>query len=291
MDFNIKRRLTDFPLSRQLRILIGTFLMRVHPEKVRQVDAAPHSKDWGAAGKLIRNGLYYRALRSRDFDTLGRYLAEYWSADANCDFHELFAERFDNHFLLRDARLAGEVEKIARSTPCYQLLCEMGCGNGLVLDYYRQHIGGFERYMGLDLSTSQITKNRDHYGDKMEFVAMDAASWISDCRAQGVVFLTNGGVFECLIPGEVRQIIELARDRLAPVAFAIVENIASNHDITIDKESRVYGREFSFSHNYRYLFQAAGYRIRFLHEYTAKGERWINMLAEFPRDSRKPACQ
>ena len=285
MDFTLKRRLTDFPPSRQLRFLIGRALLRIHPELAGRVDAAPHSGNWSAREKLLRNGLYYRALRTRDYDTLGRYLADYWSVDANVGFHELFADRYENHFLLRDARLVPEIESLAAAASGYRTLCEIGCGNGMVLDYFRRHVSVFQRHLGLDLSRSRIEKNRGQYGGTMDFEACDAAAWIEDGGDPGTVFLTNGGVFECFAPAALERLIVRARDRLAPVAFALVENLATDHDIEADRHSHVYAHEFSFSHNYPYLFRAAGYRIRHFRQYRAAGERWINLLAEYPRRS------
>jgi hypothetical protein len=74
----------------------------------------------------------------------------------------------------------------------------------------------------------------------------------------------------------------MARKDGGPVAFAITENIATNHQDEIDRQSHVYAWEFAFSHNYHYLFQAAGYRIRFSHERLINKKRWLNIIAEYP---------
>ncbi|MGB6220034.1 class I SAM-dependent methyltransferase [Haloferula sp.] len=290
MSPTLKRRLTDFPLGKQLRFLIGTALLQTRRFDADLIDAAPYSKDWSPFHRLLRNGLYYEALRKRDFTTLGRYLKDYWSVDAGLNFHEVFAHRFENHFLLRDVRLMPEIERLALSDPAYQSLCEIGCGNGMVLDYYRRHLPVFDHYIGLDLSHVEIEKNRIRHDASLKFHTADAVEWIANESTDGIVFLTNGGVFECFTPDELTSLLDQARKGGGPVAFAITENIATDHEIEIDRMSHVYAAEFSFSHNYPYLFRASGYRIRFMHETFVAGERWINLLAEYPGSQRPPSA-
>lgn len=289
MKQNLKRRLSDFPLDKQIRFLLGSVLLRMRPEEAATVDAAPYSSELNAMERLLRNGLYYQALRKRDFATLGRYLKDYWSVDAGVDFHERFSERFDDQFLLRDVRLMPEVERLLTDSPQYTTLCELGCGNGMVLDYYREHLPAFERYLGLDLSTVEIEKNRARYDAALEFEVADITEWSTSHPTQGIVFLTNGGVLECIAPDELNKLIRMARKDGGPVAFAITENIAIDHQDEIDRQSHVYAWEFAFSHNYHYLFRAAGYRIRYSHERIINKKRWLNIIAEYPGNSSPTA--
>jgi hypothetical protein len=120
---------------------------------------------------------------------------------------------------------------------------------------------------------------------KRTFQTADVTEWITAEPTRGVVFLTNGGVLECIAPDELRELITGARKDGGPVAFAITENIAIDHQDEIDRQSHVYAWEFAFSHNYHYLFRAAGYRIRYSHERVITKRRWLNIVAEYPGDS------
>ena len=282
MKQTLKRHLSDFPIQKRARLLLGDALLRARPEDGEKIDAAPFTKPWGTAEKLIRNGLYYRAFKNRDHATLRRYLADYWAVDGNIDYHADFSFRFEDNFLLRDARLAPELERLSARAGGFGTLCEIGCGNGLVIKYLADHIPGFKRYLGIDISPECIEKNKTHFDDSLDFIAADAVRWVAEEAEPSTVFLTNGGVFEYFTNEDLRSLFASARDRLKPTAFAIVENVAADHDLDSDKESHVYGREFSFSHNYPFLFREAGFRIRYQDEYTAKGERWINLLADYP---------
>lgn len=282
MNLRIRKRITDFPISRQLRILAGRVLAHFYPEKASRIDKAPHSENWGPIARLIRNGLYHRALAGSDFETLGRYLSDYWSVDAEANFHETYADRFHDQFLLRDVALLAEVERLVTRDHRYTSLCEIGCGNGMVLEHYNRHVSGLESFVGLDLSLRQINENQKAFDAPMEFHHCDASEWIPHHGKAGTIYLTNGGVLECLTPRRVESLIQSAINRGRPTMFVIAENVATNHDLEADRSSHVYGPEYSFSHNYIYLFQAPGFRIRHFKERMILGERWIHLVAEHP---------
>lgn len=59
---------------------------------------------WSGADKLIRNGVFYRALASRDHALLKKFLVDYWVSDEGKAFHDDFRYRFETHFLKHSVR-------------------------------------------------------------------------------------------------------------------------------------------------------------------------------------------
>jgi O-methyltransferase involved in polyketide biosynthesis len=97
------------------------------------------------------------------------------------------------------------------------------------------------------------------------------------------VFIANGGVFEYFLQEEVEAFLGIVARQLAPAAVVLSETIGSNHDLSTENESMVYGREMAFSHNDPYLLRNAGFKT--LHQSEREGYpvdgggRWIRLLA------------
>jgi hypothetical protein len=49
--------------------------------------------------------------------------------------------------------------------------------------------------------------------------------------------------------------------QLGKIYFVAIEPNASNHDFKTTKETQLYGNEPSFSHNYPFLFENAGFKL------------------------------
>ena len=82
----IRRSLNDFALSKQLKLRLGKLLLPFFPGKVKEVEEGPFASD-GQLHRLIRNGLYARALGRGEFERLRGYLSKYWGQEAK-NFHD-----------------------------------------------------------------------------------------------------------------------------------------------------------------------------------------------------------
>jgi len=281
----IRRSLSDFSLSKQLKLRLGRLLLPLYRGRIEAVEAAPFGSD-GQIHRLIRNGLYARALEQGDFAKLRGYLSKYWGQEAK-NFHDAWTDRFERMFLKHDVVVIDELEKAVASLPDgagFDHLYEIGCGGGQVLSYLADRLTSIDEFVGIDLGAEQIKANVetiDH--PKMAFHAADAVEWIPSNAKPRSIVLTNGGVFEYFLREELQRLFAHIAGNLAPAAVAVVETIGSDHDLDSHEESFVYGRELSFSHNYPHLLREAGFEIVHQSERVGYeedgGGRWIRILA------------
>ena len=281
----IRRSLSDFSLPKQLKLRLGKLLLPIFPGRIKAVEDGPFASD-GRLHRLLRNGLYARALERGDFASLRSFLSKFWGQEAK-NFHDAWQDRFERMFLKHDVVVIDELEKVMANLPDgkrFDHLYEIGCGGGQVLSYLVERLSGIGEFAGIDLGKEQIEANlAECQNPKMSFHAADAVEWIPANAKPFTVVLTNGGVFEYFLREELQSLFEHIATQLAPAAVAVVETIGSDHDLDAHPETFVYGRELSFSHNYPHLLREAGFEIVHQSERTGYevdgGGRWLRVLA------------
>jgi SAM-dependent methyltransferase len=273
------RSSADLPFKKRLRCCVGRVLLKLLPARAAKVRADLFSAGWGGVDKLIRNGLFHRALIDKDHDTLREFLVNYWSSEEGKAFHDDFRSRFETHFLENASRATDDFEDYLKAAkPPIDKIYEIGCGSGQVLEYLADRFPPFARFTGLDLSARQIEENRETYKERpaLEFVAGDVCEWLPAHGSPGSLVLTNGGVLEYVDQPRLEALLAHIAVEMAPASLIVVETLANDHDLEIENDSLVYGREMSFSHNYPYLIERSGMSIRFREEWIAEdGCRWI----------------
>ena len=277
----IRRSLSDFSLSKQLKMRLGKLLLPLYRGRIEAVEAAPFGSD-GQIHRLVRNGLYAQALEQGNFAKLRGYLSKYWGQEAK-NFHEFAQDRFQRMFRNHEVEVIDALEEHLQSQDFDQLY-EIGCGGGQVLSYLADRLTSIDEFVGVDLGAAQIKANVetiDH--PKMAFHAADAVEWVPSNANPRSIVLTNGGVFEYFLREELQRLFAHIAGNLAPAAVAVVETIGSDHDLDAHEESFVYGRELSFSHNYPHLLREAGFEIVHQSERVGYeedgGGRWMRILA------------
>jgi trans-aconitate methyltransferase len=90
---------------------------------------------------------------------------------------------------------------VAESPASYSTLCEIGCGPGLVVNYLVDALPGIEQFVGLDLSATQIARNRAAIvRPKLPYEAGEAHGWLNEYGGTGWIIFCAGGVLEYLAP-------------------------------------------------------------------------------------------
>ncbi|GHC40579.1 class I SAM-dependent methyltransferase [Roseibacillus persicicus] len=287
IDNCVRRTLQDFPWKRRARFFLGRILLSLFPERGRKVAAHPFADNLSPIDKILRNGLYARAFLENDFVTLRHYLANYWKEQAH-HFHADWDDRFDRMFVAHDQVIAVPLQAILTKQspgPHPPELYEIGCGGGQVLDYLSEHLPQISRFYGVDLSSEQIAQNKKSFAEnkQLSFVAADAMKWIPENAKPNSVLLSNGGVFEYFLESELHTLFTCLASLNGPTTIALVETFGADHNLATERNSLVYGRELSFSHNYPELLKSAGYTIFHQTERTGfdedGGGRWIRLVA------------
>ena len=92
------------------------------------------------------------------------------------------------------------------------------------------------------------------------------------------IFISNGGVLEYFSAKQIAKLLKIIAGDLKPSAFAFIEPLAMKYNLETEIDSRPYGTEWSFSHNYKQLLESYGFNICYQHEMVTDGNRWLLML-------------
>ena len=275
------RSLSDIPPQKKRKLLLGSFMVKVFPGRSKKLEANAVKRSWGAFDRMLRNGLLAHAYWEGNYEKQRALFAHYWEQEADEDAH-VWQDRFEKEFLGHNVAIIDALVK-AINLNDYGRLYEIGCGHGQVLQYLVNRLNGIDEFIGIDISEEQIKKNKEDFDHpKVEFHAGDAVAWIINNAQPYSIFLTNGGVFEYFLQKELESIFKYIIDKCSPAVIGIVETIGSDHNLKIEHNSLIYGREMAFSHNYPYLMQKAGLEVIYQSEQegtkTHGGGRWIRVL-------------
>ncbi len=273
-------------LRRPLLLGLGRVLINALPgwsEQLRRGelgDEMPGLATRAAVAAIVSREL--RAGRARQLTGLHDWL---WRGDSqSLAYHERTLGRFQSHFLVHHAELVPELRRMMAARPAdFHTLCELGCGTGLLLEHLHGKLPKVRRWVGLDRSVAQTAANRAHFeGSELQFSAGDLRAWVPENVAAGWVLLTNGGVLEYLAEAAVREFASHIARCCRPAALAVIEPLAAEHDLDRDADSRPYGQEHTFSHNYVDVFAKAGMRVVYRRDMMIGAQRWFLLLAVTP---------
>jgi len=128
------RSASELPFSRWIKGRSGKLLTRLLPGYASRIREAPYSQALNGVGKLIRNGLFFKAIEDQDHALITRFLADYWSSPISDEFYTGFSHRYETLFLAYHAGIVGETRKaMEESGNDYGQLIELGSGDGKIL--------------------------------------------------------------------------------------------------------------------------------------------------------------
>ena len=249
-----------------IKTIVGSILIVIMPKKAKELSNKGMTIDVGLTLKerLIRHTLLGKAKKDEDFETLSQFHQDFWTNKAD----EYFSTRFFNNvledfFIPKCSFLVDLLkEKVDQEDGKFNILVEIGTGEGTVLNYLSSQLPNVNRFIGIDLSTAQIESNKNLFSKnkKLEFVASDAFDWIKENRNDHMIIITCNGVLEYFTQSRLQDFFN-ELNSFGKVIFVAIEPIGVNHDFLKNPNSEIYGVENSFSHNYVKMFKDAGFNI------------------------------
>lgn len=159
-----------------------------------------------------------------------------------------------------------------------QTVCEFGTGDGSWLNYLSQQWEFINEFIGIDISESQIEKNKKTY-NHLTFITADLLDWVKINAKQNTFYHTNGGVLEYLSEDSVKHCIDILKNQGKNSVLLFIEPIYGEYDIERDTKSMVIGYEHSYTHNYVHLLKIAGVDVLHYEEKEMMGHRLLVTLA------------
>jgi SAM-dependent methyltransferase len=215
----------------------------------------------GIIDRLMREAIAHNALSQPDQTQLSQLHQDYWRGEQGALYHDQHRDKFE--FVWgKFAFILDDLKQLLAQNPQITTLCEIGTGSGQLLDHLAHRLPQIEEFIGIDLSPDTIEANRQQYNHpKLTFLADDAKAWIEQNAQPHWVYVTFRGVLEYFTEADLRALLRSIAHEQKPAIFLAIEPVARDHDLTTEPNSRLYGDEFSFSHNYPHLFQSAGFQV------------------------------
>lgn len=268
-------------IKQRAKVAIGLFAETCLPGIASEIDDNRNPARASALKRLIVYSRTHRAMVEANDEQLEKSLSTFWKGQTGDQFHSRFMDERFKLFLDQHAKIVDDLAKAIRNSGAsFSRMVEIGCGDGQVLRYCSQQLPGNLSYVGLDINASAITRAKQRYGDdsRISFVHADAMSWLEDHPQPGTIILTNGGVLEYFSQASVAHLFsELARS--TPCAVVLVEPLSLDHDLAMQNDSVVFGREHTFSHNYPKLLSETGIDVQVQNDFYHRPTRWFTAVA------------
>lgn len=253
-------------MRNKLKELLGNILIVVLPKKTAKLTKKGISfnvkNEFSLIDRLMRNALLKNAEKKEDFNKLAEYHENFWKETGRKYFSN--KENVLEDFFLPNGSLVFErLQNILNNqSQNFSTMVEIGTGDGVVLNYLKDKFPQVEKFVGIDMSKEQISVNKKNFEqiDKLEFVASEGFDWIKENGSGATIFFTSGGVLEYFTEQRLQELFHYL-NTLDPVIFIAIEPIGLNDDFSINPNSRPYGHERSFSHDYARLFKNAGFSL------------------------------
>ncbi|EPR74084.1 hypothetical protein ADIWIN_0893 [Winogradskyella psychrotolerans RS-3] len=259
---------------------VGRMLIVLRPKKVKQLSDKGLTLVMGgnlsSSERLMRRAILNKIEKNEDHDKLAQLHKTYWAKQGD-NFVNNTEDNLKNiHLPAYKDVLEALNREISNAPVAFEKLVEIGTGNGSVLNYLSLNYTDIKDFIGIDLSEEQTKINQINYKDnsKIEFIDGDVLDWLENQQQGNLVFLTFRGVLEYFTQQQLISFFEKLY-ALGNIIFFAIEPTDSVHNYETYPNSKIYGVEGSFSHNYVKLFKDTGFKIWYSDEKSESGHPYI----------------
>ena len=267
LKYQLRTRLLNAQIvggvTQQLQENVGVALLPMMPKRSQEIAGHQFSftltESYSWIDKCLRAGLARTALKEKGESGLVEYHNKLWLGEQGKVYHETQRHQFEEVFLKHFLFVADQLEEWLSHHPEFDTVCEIGTGSGQLLDYLSRRFPQLNHLIGIDLTAETIAENAKKYSDpRMEFVSADAKVWVADQARPNTIYISFRGVLEYFPQQELEQFFASIPH---PALFIAIEPVARDHDLAHQADSIQFRGDYTFSHNYPYLFAKAGYKV------------------------------
>ena len=242
------------------------------------------------AREWIRNKYY----SSEDSDKREININKFWSGKAGYNWHKNKTLKYKNNpnnltFLKWRKKACKALKEILENKKNYDVIYEIGSGNGLFIDYLSQYIESCSHFVGVDLSEEMIKECKVSYSKNknISFFSGEIMDCLNSAEFQELqkesVNIITYGTLEYFQFLDIKILLSELKRKYKKILFTLIEPI--NIDLNKQKISERRGSNFAFSHNYPIIFNEAEFNILWQNlENVDKNNpkyNFISMIAEF----------
>ncbi|REE25488.1 methyltransferase family protein [Winogradskyella pacifica] len=259
---------------------VGSLLVTLRPQKVKQLSEKGLTLVLGdnlsLSERLMRRAILKKIEKNEDHDQLAQLHKTYWAKQGDHFVNNTEDNLKNIHLPAYKDTLDVLKNEISNAPMAFEKLVEIGTGNGSVLNYLSSNYPDIKDFIGIDLSEEQTKINQINYKDnsKLKFIGGDVLDWLENQQQGNFVFLTFRGVLEYFTQ---QQLIVFFKklNALGNIIFYAIEPTDSEHNYETNQNSKVYGVEGSFSHNYEKLFKDTGFNVWYSDAKSESGHPYI----------------
>ncbi|WP_417860643.1 methyltransferase domain-containing protein [Winogradskyella sediminis] len=259
---------------------VGMSLVALYPKKVKQLSDKGLTLVLGdnlsLSERLMRRAILKKIEKNEDHEKLAELHKTYWAKQGD-DFVNNTEDNLKNiHLPAYKDVLRILMDETTNAAIPFNKLVEIGTGNGSVLNYLSLEYPNIKEYIGIDLSTEQTKINQINYktNEKLKFVGGDVLDWLEEQDQGNFVFLTFRGVLEYFTQQQLVQFFNKL-NTLGNIIFFAIEPTDADHDYKENPNSKIYGVEGSFSHNYVQLFKDSEFNIWYSEQKNEVGHPYL----------------
>jgi hypothetical protein len=270
----------------RIKYIVGWVLAKLFP---RVVDDVCHNftiPNWGQGGHRSGHPIVRRSIR---FYLASKAKQQERSRPGGLEaLHKEFWSKTDTYFSITKNRTEevhipayNDIVQRLRSLLAdknIQTVCEFGVGDGRWLNHLSQQWVDVKKFIGIDISESQIEENCKTYRH-LTFIQSGLLEWAETSATENTLYHTCGGVLEYLSEESVSRLFQILRQRAKGSMIFFIEPLYGNYDLTKDTASRIIGSEHSYTHNYVHLLRSAGIEVISHEERKVMGFRNLIVLA------------
>lgn len=253
--------------SSPLKLMLGNLLIKCFPEKADQLKQSGMTlviqDRLSKMERLMRAAILAKVEEKEDYSELSELHKNYW-LNRGDDYFQLTDDNFESVFMPDCSFVFDQLRENIGDEHAYTRLVEIGTGNGDVLMYLSEKFPEMQEFYGIDLSPKQTAANSKRLTRlPVKFVAADGFDWVEENGAPNTIYVTSRGVLEYFTQERLLAFFQMIM-RQGPAIFVAIEPNDLAIDYAKDFDSRPYGNERSFSHNYKKVFERAGFDLQHL---------------------------
>lgn len=259
---------------------VGSLLVTLRPQKVKQLSEKGLTLVLGdnlsLSERLMRRAILKKIEKNEDHDQLAQLHKTYWAKQGDHFVNNTEDNLKNIHLPAYKDTLDVLKNEISNAPMAFEKLVEIGTGNGSVLNYLSSNYPDIKDFIGIDLSEEQTKINQINYKDnsKLKFIGGDVLDWLENQQQGNFVFLTFRGVLEYFTQQQLVVFFKKL-NALGNIIFYAIEPTDSEHNYETNPNSKVYGVEGSFSHNYEKLFKDTGFNVWYSDAKSESGHPYI----------------
>lgn len=250
-----------------LKLMLGNLLIKFFPQKADQLKQSGMTlviqDKMSKMERLMRAAILAEVEEKEDYSELSELHKNYW-LNRGDDYFDLTDDNFKSVFMPDCSFIFDQLREKLGDEHEYTRLVEIGTGNGDVLMYLSEKFPEMKEFYGIDLSAKQTAVNNKRLTRlPVKFVAADGFEWVEQNGTPNTIYVTSRGVLEYFTQERLLAFFQMIM-RQEPSMFVAIEPNDLDIDYAKDFDSRPYGNERSFSHNYKRVFERAGFDIQHL---------------------------